>query len=227
MMLDQSTEHRLRANILEIERYTANYPALARAHHWLYDSRYPASGTPRYVVLGINPSETKEDWARYKIPTEDSSRFDYHDRCNLTRAAKNWKRNSEFALDGAHYVLAELFFWSSKDINKKHFRETFGPLERSPHLEFCTRLNKELIDAHQPKAVVALGISLSALFARLYGLTHKATLRSTKGDRVVERFTDGHRDWLIVRHWTGSRGFSNEHLDMIRAEVRGCSEPRT
>ena len=218
-MISSQREARLRSNIEKIEAYTARHPELATAHHWLYDSRYPQEGIPQFVVLGINPSETDEDWTRYPKPTEDTSRFDYHDRKCLTRAARNWQSKARDILGGADYVLAELFFWSSKDTNKKSFHARYGPLARSPHLSFCADLNRELIDAHQPRAVVAPGIGYASLLAKLHGLKHEETVRAANGHRLVERFSDGHRAWLVTKHWTGSFGFSAEEQTVIRDQV--------
>lgn len=99
-----------------------------------------------------------------------------------------------------------MFFWSSKDLTE--FRRRFGSLEKSPHLCFCTRLNKELVNEHMPNAVIFTGVTYSKLIADLYDLKYEDRLMAVNGHRLVERFTDGVRPWIFTKHWSGSRGFS-------------------
>ena len=106
----------LTANIERIAAYTANHADLRRAHHFLYDLRSPPNGTPRFVVMGVNPGETDRDWRLCSEPTEETSRHDFHRRAEKGGSALRWARLAEYYLDGADYVLAEQFFWSSRDL---------------------------------------------------------------------------------------------------------------
>lgn len=146
----------LLAAIERISAYTAKFPELRSAHHFLYDLRYPSASTPKYVVMGINPGETQHDWRLSPTPTEETSRYDFHKREREGGSVPRWVREAHFYLDGAPYVQSEIFFWSSLD--QKEFALRYGRLDRSPHLEFCRDLNVELIDAYDPIAVVIPGL---------------------------------------------------------------------
>lgn len=209
--------NRLRANIERIAAYTAQHPELSRAHHFLYDLKSPPNGAPRFVVMGINPGETPRDWILSPQPTEETSRHDFHHRAEKAGSALRWSTLAAYYLDGADYVLAELFFWSSRDL--REFAARFGPLASSPHLPFCRDLNRQLIDTYQPRAVVAPGIGTAALCAKLYGLRHADTVREGS-TRVVEAYTDGSRPWLFTKHWTGSFGLSDAQRQAIRGAIR-------
>ena len=203
----------LKANIERIAAYTAAHESLSVAHHFLYDLRRPANGKPEYVVMGVNPGETARDWRLSPTPTEETSRFDFHGDTALKGSAARWSSLTDRFLGGADYVLAELFLWSSRDMTQ--FRQRFGPIEASPHLAFCRDMNRDIISAYAPKAVIAPGIGTAALVSGLYGLTYEKPIKAGNV-RVAERYTDGVRSWLFTIHWTGYRGFS----DCLRNAVK-------
>ena len=207
----------LTANIEELADYTERHAELRAAHHFLYDLRCPADGAPRFVVMGINPGETASDWEMAPTPTEETSRYDFHVAKGCGRSAIRWSKAARFYLDDADYVLAELFFWSSRD--GVQFRQRFGALGKSKHLPLCTRMNKTLIEAYVPRAVVVPGIGSARLCQPLYGLKHVASLTSAKG-RLVEHYHDGRRPWIFTKHWTGSFGLSNEQRTEIQRYIR-------
>ncbi|MBX7135381.1 MAG: hypothetical protein K1X67_22150 [Fimbriimonadaceae bacterium] len=211
----------LASNIERLADYTASHPELRAAHHFLYDLRCPPKGQPKFVVMGINPGETPNDWLLSPTPTEETSRYDFHVEAGPGRSAIRWSKAAQFFLDGADYVLAEIFFWSSRD--GRHFRERFGELKSSPHLPMCTAMNKDLIEAYAPRAVIVPGIGSARLCQSLYGVNHLGGLASTKG-RLVEHFTDGRRPWIFTKHWTGSFGLSNEQRVQIRDYIRATTK---
>lgn len=207
----------LLTNIERVSAYTAEHPELAAAHHWLYDLKHPRDGKPRFVVMGVNPGETEGDWIIAPTPTEESSRFDFHIEQGTGRSAIRWSKAASFFLDGADYVLAELFFWSSYD--SRVFTERFGPLHKSKHLPFCVQMNRDLITAYEPEAVVLPGLTHLKLVESLYGLTHVETILDG-GTRVAERFTDGIRPWVFTKHWTAAFGFTKAQRELARETVR-------
>ncbi|MBI1405248.1 MAG: hypothetical protein GC145_03875 [Caulobacter sp.] len=208
---------RLAANIERIAAYTARHPELKSAHHFLYDLRSPPDGLPRFVVMGINPGETKRDWDLSPTPTEETSRFDFHRRAEPSGSALRWARLAGDYLDHADYVLAEVFFWSSPDL--RVFGERFGPLAKSPHLDFCRDMNRDLIEVYQPEAVVAPGLGSAGLCARLYGLTPLRTIQDA-GARVAEIYCDGVRPWVFTKHWTGAFGLTAVQKRLIQDAIR-------
>ncbi|MGC2620120.1 MAG: hypothetical protein WA414_13835, partial [Acidobacteriaceae bacterium] len=111
-------------------------------------------------------------------------------------------------------VFTELFFWSSR--NHAELLERFESLWGSRHLKFCIEMNKDLIEVYQPKAVIFVGLSNSERAAKAFGLNYVATHR-VGITRVVEHFRDEHRPWFFTKHWTGSRGFTEEQRQAVRA----------
>lgn len=211
---------RLRANIERLAAYTAEYAELRAAHHFLYDLKFPKVGTPRFVVMGVNPGETEGDWRIAPEPTEETSRYDFHDEVGSGRSAIRWSSAARYFLDDADYVLAELFFWSSYD--SRVFTERFGPLAKSPHLPICVEMNRELIEAYQPKAVVLPGLTHAPLVRDLYGLsTVEAVVHD--GKRIAECCTDGTRPWVFTKHWTAAFGFSRRQREIAREAIRAAS----
>lgn len=211
---------RLLKNIERLAAYTAEHAELSAAHHFLYDLRFPKHGTPQFVVMGVNPGETAHDWKIAPTPTEETSRYDFHDEVGSGRSAIRWSSAARYFLDDADYVLAELFFWSSYD--HKAFGERFGQLHKSPHLDVCTAMNRDLIDAYQPKAVVMPGLTHAKLAQRLYGLSPISAV-THEGKRVAEVYHDGARPWILTKHWTASFGFSRAQREIARDTVRRAS----
>jgi hypothetical protein len=208
---------KLIANIERIAAYTAEHPELIAAHHFLYDLRQPCEGTPRFVVMGVNPGETPHDWEIAPDPTEETSRFDFHVERGCGRSAIRWSKAASYFLDGADYVLAELFFWSSRD--SRVFAARFGRLSKSRHLPLCVEMNLDLIDVYQPAAVVLPGLTHVKLVQNLYGLTPVSVVHDGSR-RVAELYTDGARPWVFTKHWTAAFGFSKAQREMAREAIR-------
>jgi hypothetical protein len=209
------------SNIERIAQYTTEHPELRAAHHFLYDLRHPRDGRPEYVVMGVNPGETAYDWRIAPTPTEETSRFDFHVEQGGGRSAIRWSKAARYFLDDADYVLAELFFWSSHD--SRAFSERFGPLAKSKHLAFCVEMNRDLIAAYDPKAVILPGLTHLPLVAKLYDL-QPVSMVGDGATRVAEHYTDGQRPWVFTKHWTAAFGFSMAQREAARGCIRdACS----
>lgn len=208
-------------NIERIAARTAEHPELRAAHHFLYDLRHPKHGKPEFVVMGVNPGETAYDWTIAPEPTEETSRYDFHMDRGGGRSAIRWSKAASYFLDGSDYVLTELFFWSSYD--GRTFRERFGPLAKSEHLSFCVEMNRHLIEAYAPRAVVLPGLTHMPLVKDAYGLTHLETL-SDEVTRVVEVLSDGQRPWVFTKHWTAAFGFSKSQRELARGAIRAAAD---
>jgi len=206
----------LTKNIELISAYTAQHPELKAAHHFLYDLRRPRDGKPDFVVMGVNPGETTHDWTIAPEPTEETSRFDFHVGHEHVPSAKKWASSVQYFLGDADYVLAELFFWSSYD--SRAFTERFGPMSKSKHLPFCVEMNKDLIEAYAPKAVVLPGLGNLPLVRDLYGL--QAVKQVKDGNvRVAEHYSDGQRPWVFTKHWTAAFGFSQKQRELAKQAI--------
>ncbi|TCS13289.1 hypothetical protein [Caulobacter sp. BK020] len=212
--------NKLTANIERIAAYTAEHAELLAAHHFLYDLRQPPSGTPRFVVMGVNPGETPYDWKISPKPTEETSRFDFHVALGGGRSAIRWSKAAKYFLDDSDYVLAELFFWSSRD--SRAFNERFGRLATSKHLPLCVGMNRDLIDHYQPRAVVLPGLTNMPLVRKLYELTPLNVVKY-QAARVAEHYTDGKRPWVFTKHWTAAFGFSKVQRELAREAVRAAT----
>lgn len=206
---------RLYSNIEAIRKYTVEHAELREAHHFLYD--LPLSGDteqPELVVMGINPGETQTDKPSCPGPTEETSKYDFHEHSpsGRSKGSKRWRELTAKFTSGRSVVFTELFFWSSK--NHAELLERFGSLWDSRHLKFCISMNKDLIEVYRPKAVIFVGLSNSERAAKAFGLQYVDTHR-VNGTRVVEHFRDAHRPWFFTKHWTGSRGFTMAQRNAI------------
>ena len=117
--------------------------------------------------------DSKEQISGY--PVEESSNGSFWDDDDI----KNWRDNKKEAADSSHdnwhekikkiceenckknnltIVQTEHFFWSS--YGTEFFKERFGyAWEDNPHEEFCSGINKKLIDYYNTKLIIYFGIS--------------------------------------------------------------------
>jgi hypothetical protein len=114
---------------------------------------------------------------------------------------------------GRSVVFSELFFWSSN--NQNEFKERYGELWKSPHLNFCTEKNELLLQEYRPKAVIFVGLGPAVRLATFFALTHIDTLNDGT-HRLVEYYHDNNRPWFFTKHWTGAFGFSKVQMDAIK-----------
>lgn len=194
----------LRNEIEEIRKYTQQHPELLKSHHFLYDLKLSPENTECFIVMGINPGESRENWNLSTTPTEETSLYDF---LHATRASIRWTKVMRKFMDTENIVQSELFFWSS--VNMKQLEERYGPLKDSKHLAFCRRMNGALFDHYKPKAIIFPGLSAINIARQLYGLTYVKTYNAEDKSRLVEHYTDGIYPWIFTRHWTGAFGFSN------------------
>lgn len=212
--------------INEIEEYSKAHDELMRAHHFLYDlplDKTANHDTDRpYVIMGINPGEGPKEKPDHTTINQETSKEDFHDNNPGGRGAVRWtKLCRDFLGNDTPLVQTELFFWSSR--NLAHFDERYGPLMFSPHLPFCTRLNKRLLEVRNPKGVVCPGFSSLHVIFYEYRLKHLKTLYLEKEEktRIGEVFTDGKRPWAVTPHWSGARHFTKEKKDKLAEFLQG------
>lgn len=207
--------NRLRTNIQRIREYTQEHKELSGAHHFLYDLHLGERvASTDFVVMGINPGETPYDWKVAPKPTEETSEYDFHAKHGRSPNSLRWLNNIKYFLSTTNVVMTECFFWSSR--NGRDFQKRYGKLQNSPHLSICTELNKELISAYSPRAIVFTGISHAKWIARLYGLQHVHSITENK-HKLIEHYDDGAHPWIFTKHWSGSFGFSTSQRQKTKA----------
>lgn len=207
----------LTAELVEIAAYTAEHEELQQAHHWLFDLKSSPDSIPEVAIVGLNPGEWYRDWEICPTPTEESSRYDFHEVHGEGRASLPWTRLCNFFVGGRPFVQTELFFWSSR--NSKQLEERYGPLRNSPHLAFCRDMNQRLFDKYDVKAVICTGINNDALCRILYGLGPLQHIVAVEGARVTKLYHDGRRPWLFTKHWTGAFGFSLAQREGVKRSI--------
>lgn len=207
------TQPHLTAEIEAIRDYTARHRELAACHHFCFDFRLGNFERADWLVMGMNPGETKDDRDTAPGPAEESSLVDYRDGED-SRSRARWFGTCRKVLASDRVTLSELCFWSSPNITALIAR--IGRLKRSPHLVFCRDLNQRLISFHQPKAVVLPGLGLMRLTADLYGLTHRNSKPDSRGRRLIEHYERDGVPWVFTKHWSGSFGFSDADREEIR-----------
>jgi len=210
----------LDGNIKAIRKYTAEHAELRAAHHFLYDLPLDkTAGAPEIVVMGINPGETQVDRDACAGPTEETRLHDFHEHSASGRSqgSRRWRELTAKFTRGRTVVFTELFFLSSN--NHSELIKRFESLWGSRHLPFCIEMNRALLDAYKPKAVVFVGISNAKKSAKTFGLHHVNAV-SAEGARVVEHYRDDSRPWFFTKHWTGSRKFTTLQREAVKSYLR-------
>jgi hypothetical protein len=183
---------RLQANIQSIREYALQYKELTEARQFLYNTRLADDNSDvAFVLMVVNPREN-------------------------SYGSRKLFGDSKFFLDTTSVAMTACFFWSSRNVND--FRSRYGPLTRSPHVQFCTRLNKELISTYGPKAVIFTGISHAKWIANIYELQLVRSITENKV-RLIEHYSDGKRPWIFTKHWSGSFGFSNSQRERTKSYI--------
>jgi hypothetical protein len=183
----------LEADRLDIIDYTSRFPELKGAHHFVFNEVRPPGTKPAYVIMGINPGESQ-------------------------RPETAWTNIISDYVDKSPFVMTELFFWSSRNLT--HFREKFGILQESPHLNFCVEKNKRLIRFYRPKAVICSGLGLISICQENFDLRYLRTGRRDDGTRTYELFKDENGiTWIFTKHWTGARGYTKEDKRLIKEVI--------
>ncbi len=191
------------SNIQKIKEYSRiNSDIWENAHHFLYDKRYSNSEVIHYVVMGINPGEPGREvtaYPRVNELLEETSEYDYLADDTKSKPATKWRNSCRRACGTLDIALTEAFFWSSKGVKELNER-----WDRKTHWDFCVKMNKELIEIHNPKAVIFSGISHLKEIALHYGLEPIGEIiPNEKGHRLIAPFKDHHgRPWIFVKHFS-------------------------
>tara|TARA_Y100001936_G_C15887501_1_gene566183 strand:- start:169 stop:864 length:696 start_codon:yes stop_codon:yes gene_type:complete len=150
--------------IQQIRDYQKQHPILLeKSHHFVFDcplNNDKKNCKPDYLFIGINPGDDTSDWSRTNNEnaeeTRDSNFQEDFGRSTNSKSRMTKLKNflgeiGEDIFDKTTHT--ELFFWCSKDKDKDFIGRYGHSYESSPHLEFCIRLNKSLIDRIEPKAI--------------------------------------------------------------------------
>jgi hypothetical protein len=207
----------------KIRDYTKQHLELSKSHHFLFNCSINKNHEyADVIVIGLNPGESQTDLSFITEDiTEETNEFDFQDEIGRSKASIKWYKTCEQMLPNSKIFLSEFFFWSSKDI-KESFLEKFGySFKQSPHFEFCRECNKELIDFHKPKLIVAPGASFATFFSKIYEMQHIKTIKSDgyrKGKKITQQIIQ-HYEWneipfIFTKHWSGAR-ISNAEKEKI------------
>ncbi len=229
--------HPMDINLARIRSYTEEHEELMKCHHFLYDLPLNDTFLPDVIVLGINPGETEEP---IKLPEnikldsilEESRQSDFHELYGKGRAKSIWKRKCEEFTGTESLICSEVFFWSSPHPNEKSpknrfpfcFSERFGyKFNDSPHFNFCTTLNKELIEFYKPKYILMTGVGYHEFVAELFNLefveikttdyTNKANKKITY--KSVIKYMLGDIPFVFTQHISGAQIPKNVKNEII------------
>ena len=202
----------------EILAYTKAHDDLSESHHWLFDLPpfKDEPFNPKHIVFGINPGEGKE---RPPKQTEETRFFDFHEENEKgSREKIKWTKKLLDILETRRIIQTELIFWSTKTV--RVLNDRFGPLKRNPHLSFCCEKNRQLIEYHKPDSIICPGLGMLEVSVQAFGLNKIETIRASNGHRLIEHYTDGKRDWVFTKHFSGARGFTNEQKNAIKSYIQ-------
>lgn len=210
---------KLSALLREIREYGAVNKDLQQAHHFLFCKKNIRSKQSKnVVVMGFNPGETPKDWESTNgNRSEETFEFDFHAE-KRTAASKKWMSNIDFFLPNHNVYLTEFFFWSSKNISE--LEERYGKIEKNnPHIEFCKKMNLELLRVVEPDFVVFTGVTHYKIVANIYDLVFSGDLISERNQKLAITATSSICPWIFTRHWSGSFGFSNSDKLLIKKKI--------
>ena len=135
----------------------------------MVDSKEQISGYPVEESLNVSFWDDDEinNWRDYKKEAADSSHDNWHKRIKKI-CEENCKKNN------LTIVQTEYFFWSSYGI--KFFEKRFGyAWKDNPHEEFCSGINKKLIDYYNTKIILHIGIGDADLLKKTFNLEEAET----------------------------------------------------
>ena len=118
----------------------------------MVDSKEQISGYPVEESLNVSFWDDDEinNWRDYKKEAADSSHDNWHEKIKKI-CEENCKKNN------LTIVQTEYFFWSLYSL--KLFKKRFGfNWNKNPHQEFCSGINKKLIDYYNTKIIIYFGI---------------------------------------------------------------------
>lgn len=203
----------------EILAYTKAHDDLSESHHWLFDLPpfKDEPFDPKHIVFGINPGEGKERLCLSQ--TEETRFFDCHEEYSGKGAREKigWTKKLFDILETRRIIQTELIFWSTKTVGV--LNERFGPLKRNPHLSFCCEKNRQLIDYHNPESIICPGLGMLEVTVQAFGLNRIDSIKASNGDRLIEHYSDGTRDWVFTKHFSGAFGFTNEQKNAIKSYI--------
>lgn len=196
-------------NIRRIREYTAANAELCRdGVHFVYDKRYGKSEHIEFIVMGINPGEPTVDENKRleEIRLEETSEYDFRKAGGKEpAAAKRWRKKCELICGTPEIAGTEALFWSSRDVAEleRHYRK----FSESPHVKWCVPLNKELIEIHNPRAVIFVGLKFIREIGDLYGLRPAGEVvlfkKPGRTGRLIAPYRDGNgRPWIFMKHWS-------------------------
>jgi hypothetical protein len=202
----QLTPKTVSDSLLTIREKWDLYPELSSFHHFTFGRWIRERGTKNLLLMGINPGESPDDWRNFPEGRyEESSELDPLS-LHTTTSRRQWGEQVDFYVPMKHGILiSELFFWSSKDMHQ--LRERIPDWKTHPLIGFCRICNERLIEAYEIERVVFTGISLRTLVSKVYQLTQTELIfdNSNRERLLGARYKGRGREWLFVRHWTGSR----------------------
>jgi hypothetical protein len=184
-------------NLRKIRAHTESDPLLQKSHHFLYDRRYDPNSKVDYILMGINPGETKADFAVWPksrgIPTEETTESEFTLVMQPSRSAKVWRTKSQKML-GTNVLLTELFFWSTPNVAV--LRQRFSKSDFSAHIKLCATWNNDLFELYRPKLIVFTGFASLDVLATHYAVTFG--LPPADAVAVGSRPTFGRSDRVVI-----------------------------
>jgi len=197
----------LSADLIEkIRKYQRQHPELLeKSHHFVFDCplNFSLSCRPRYIWIGLNPGNDESDWSKTKGNNDEETRDrDFQEIYGRSRGSKTRKTKIRNFLGQTVFdqtTHTEIFFWGSKNLQDDFYRRYGTSLHSSPHLEFCTQVNRELVDRVKPKAIFFESLDSIKVLEKAFAL--KKVDSYPAGTRKVDEYlVDGKYRLLNFDH---------------------------
>ena len=142
-----------------IREYELRHAELRQSHHFVFDCPFgDPKRAPEYVWIGANPAVDANDWTRTQgCRDEETRERDFQKLFGRTVGSQKRLNQIQRFIGGLTFqktTNSQNFFWCSKDLTAS-FRSKFGySYMENPHKNFCVKINLELINRANPKAVL-------------------------------------------------------------------------
>ena len=179
--------------IKEIKAYqNRNFELLRKSHHFVFDCplNFKNSRKTEYIWMGLNPGSDESDWAKTNGRNDEETRDrDFQEIYGRSAGSKTRKTKIKNFLGQNVFdktTHTGLFFWCSKNL-QNDFQMRYGSsFESSPHLDFCIKINRELINRVQPKAVFFESLDKLKILKNSFSLEKLQTYSA--GTRCIDEY---------------------------------------
>ncbi|MCB6182577.1 hypothetical protein LIN78_03305 [Leeia sp. TBRC 13508] len=212
----------LSADLIErIRNYQIEKKLLKKSHHFVFDCplNFSRPCHPRYIWIGLNPGDDNSDWETTDQKNDEETRDrNFQEVYGRSRGSKTRMTKMRHFLGQEVFdqtTHTELFFWCSRNL-QNDFEKRYGTqFSKSPHLEFCIEVNKELVNRIEPRAIFFESLDRISILQKSFSLEKINSYPA--GDRRVDEYVmDGKFRLINFDHLSAGPPMSKHRQEVSR-----------